>query len=109
MYPYPAYLSLPLYPHLQFLPPTKKEKNVTVEAVVCHGGPTAHPFVHTSLLVNVGCNDSLVWYEGSGFCSSVDAGTSPGLLSGTLLLPWRLYSSGYVGLAPSCTSAAHQS
>lgn len=48
---------------------------------------TVHPFVHTSLLVNVHCNDMKVWYEPSGFCYSINTGTSLGLLLDILLLP----------------------
>ena len=28
---------------------------------MCRSGSTAHPFVHTRLLANVRCNESLVW------------------------------------------------
>jgi hypothetical protein len=55
-----------------------------VEAVVC---PTADPFVHTSLLANIHCNDLLVWYEASGFCYSINTGSSLELFSDTLWLP----------------------
>jgi hypothetical protein len=46
------------------------------------------PFVHTSLLASVYCNDSLLWFEVFGFCYSISAGTSMGLLSDILLLPF---------------------
>ena len=46
-----------------------------------------HPFVHTSLLANVHCNESLVWFEASGFCYTINTGSSLGLLSDILLLP----------------------
>lgn len=36
-----------------------------MEAEVCH---KVYPFVHTSLLENIHCNESLVWFETSGFC-----------------------------------------
>jgi hypothetical protein len=49
---------------------------------VCHMG---HPFVPTALLANGHCNESLVWFEASGFCYSVNTGTSLGLLSDILL------------------------
>jgi hypothetical protein len=38
------------------------------------------PFVYTSSLANVHCNESLVWYECSGFCYSINTGTSVGFL-----------------------------
>ena len=36
--------------------------------------PTVYPFVHT-LLANVHTSDSLVWYEASGFCYSINTRT----------------------------------
>lgn len=49
--------------------------------------PTEHPFVHSSSFANLHCNDSWVWSEASGFCFTINSGTSLGLLSDTLLLP----------------------
>jgi hypothetical protein len=48
--------------------------------------PTVDPFVYTSLLENVHCNDAFVWYKASGFCDSINTGPSLGLLSHLLLL-----------------------
>ena len=63
----------------------KKEKSF-MEAIVCHYiYPTIYPFVHTSLLANVHCNQSLLSFEASGFCYSINTGSSPGLLLDTLL------------------------
>jgi hypothetical protein len=40
--------------------------------------PMVYPFDHSSLLANVHCNESLVWYEASGFCYSISTGSSLG-------------------------------
>jgi hypothetical protein len=61
--------------------------------------PTVHTFVHTSLLGN-DCNESLVWFEASGFCYTVNTGSSMGLLSALLLL-LRVTRSGSFGSAGS--------
>ena len=45
------------------------------------------PFVHTSLLANVHCNESLVWFEASDFCYTGNTGSSLRRLSDVLLLP----------------------
>jgi hypothetical protein len=39
--------------------------------------PTVYPFVHTSSLINVHCNESLVLFEASSFCYTINAGSSP--------------------------------
>jgi hypothetical protein len=63
------------------------------------------PFVHTSLLANVHCNESLVLFKASGYCYSINTGTSLGLLLDILCCPvsWRSGSFGSVGLVLSCT------
>jgi hypothetical protein len=44
-------------------------------------------FVHTSLLANVHCNESLVWFDISGFYYTISTiRLSPGLLLDVLLL-----------------------
>ena len=73
-HPFPA-------PHLYNLSSNRGKKNLIV--IVC---PTVYPFVHTSLLANVHCNESLVWSEASGFCCTSNTGSSLGLLSDVLLL-----------------------
>lgn len=79
--PNPTHLLLPLY----LIPPTE-EKTLIVEAVVYHSvSHSIYPLVHT-LLSNVHCNESLVWYKVSDFCYSVDIGTLLELLWGILLL-----------------------
>jgi hypothetical protein len=45
-----------------------------VEAAVC---PTVYPFVHTALLADVHYNESLVWFEASGFCYTLNTGILP--------------------------------
>ena len=46
---------------------------MTLGAAVCH---TVSPFAQTALLVNVHCNESLVWFKASGFCYTISAGPS---------------------------------
>ena len=36
--------------------------------------------VHMSFLANVHCSESLVWFEASGFCYTIDTVSSQGLL-----------------------------
>jgi hypothetical protein len=45
------------------------------------------PFDHASLLANVHCGESLVWSEASGFCYTINAGSSIGFPSDILWLP----------------------
>jgi hypothetical protein len=80
--------SLRIYPH-PCNPP--KEKNLLVEAVVCHSVSHSHPFVHTSLLENVHCNGSLVCFEASGFCYTINTGSSPGLSSESVFCQCHRY------------------
>jgi hypothetical protein len=54
-----------------------------VEVVVCS---TVDPFVYTSSLANVHCNESLVWFEVSGFYDTINIESSLGLLLVHLLL-----------------------
>jgi hypothetical protein len=61
-----------------------KEKYLVVKAIVY---PTVYPFIHTSLLANVRCSECLIWFEASGFCYTINPGTSVGLLLTILLLP----------------------
>jgi hypothetical protein len=59
-----------------------------METVVCHSVcHMVHPFVSTFYLANVCCNQSLVWFEASGFCYTINPGSSLGLFSDILLLP----------------------
>jgi hypothetical protein len=51
---------------------------------VCH---SVYPFVYTSLLANIHCNESMVWFVASGFCYTINTGSSPGLLLDILLPP----------------------
>jgi hypothetical protein len=55
-----------------------------MEAVVCRS--VSHHFVHTSLLANTHCNESLVWFQVSGFCDTINIGSSSALLPIILLL-----------------------
>jgi hypothetical protein len=64
MHPNPTQLPIPS-PHTQS-PPLQPLHSRT-----CWGScSVSHsiPFVHTSLLANVHCNESVVWFEASGFC-----------------------------------------
>lgn len=56
----------------------------TVCVPECH---TVYLFVHTAWLADVHCNESLVWFEASGFCYTINTGSLLGLLSDILLLP----------------------
>lgn len=44
---------------------------------MCH---TIFPFAQIPLLANVHCSESLVWFEASGFCYTINPGTSLGLV-----------------------------
>ena len=55
---------------------------------MCHHHPGyVKPFAQTVLLANVHCSESLVWFEASGFCYTINTGSSLGLLLDTLLSP----------------------
>jgi hypothetical protein len=57
-------ISLPLCLHLPYLqPPPKKKKNLIMGAAVCRSVSHSIPFVYTSLLANVHCNESLVCHS----------------------------------------------
>jgi hypothetical protein len=67
-------------------PPSKQSReNISLCDAVCHSVSIVYPFVHTSLLVNVNCNESLVWFE--LFCDTINIESSLGLLPVILLLP----------------------
>lgn len=51
-------------------------------------GAAVYPPVQTSLLADVHCNKSLIWIKASGFCYTINAGSSPELLLDILQLPW---------------------
>ena len=53
-----------------------------------HQCPTAYLFVLTSLLINVHCNESLVWFKASGFYDTINIGSSLELLFDILLVPF---------------------
>ena len=58
-----------------------------MNAVVCHSvSYSLSFFVHTSLFTNVYYNESLIWFEASGFCSVINTGSSARLLLNILLL-----------------------
>lgn len=44
-------------------------------------------FIHTSLLADIHCSNSLVCYQASGFCYSINTGTSGEFLLDIILLP----------------------
>jgi hypothetical protein len=46
-----------------------------MEAVVCY---TVYRFVHASSLASVHCSESLACLEASGFCYTINAGSSQG-------------------------------
>jgi hypothetical protein len=53
--------------------------------------PIVHPFVHTSLRVNVHCSESLVWLKASGFCYRTMTGFSQDFFQTSCCCPvsWR--------------------
>ena len=88
----PTHLSAPPYlPSSLAASPSKENKiykfketkiqkfHLSVEAVICHSvsHSVSHPFVHTALLANVHCNESLAWFEAFGFCYINSVGFSP--------------------------------
>lgn len=78
MHPDPPHLPLTLVmlPH--------KEKNLAVEAAVCHGVSHCKAFSQTALLANDHYN-GLVWPEASGLCYTINTGSSLRLFLGVLL------------------------
>ena len=68
---------------------TKHQKTTSPWKLVCatvfH---TIYPFAHTALLTNIHCNESSSWLETSDFCYTINTGSSLGLLSDILLLPY---------------------
>lgn len=91
--PNPPYLLSALATSPTCLPPRNKNKNklkfknVTVEAVLCHSVSHSTPSTQTALLVNVRWNESLVWFQASGLCYTINTEFSPGCLSD---IPWLL-------------------
>ena len=63
-----------------------------------------------SLLANVHCNESLVWFEASGFCYTINSRSSPVFLLDILFLPCVMRSCyfGFAGLALSCAPPGHR-
>jgi hypothetical protein len=91
LHPSPTYLlslcifPLPLQPPLERKLETNKQTNtpltqtnIPLRKLQCV--TAGHPLVHTSLLANVHCSDSLVWFQASGFCYTINTGSSLGLL-----------------------------
>ena len=64
--------------------PQKKNKKLIVKAIVCQCVPQ-----YTFLFIH--CKQSLVWFEASGFCYTINSRSSLGLL----LFPWVM------GLCPT--------
>lgn len=89
---------------------TKKKKNFIVVAVVWHMSHTVHYLVHFPLLSSTHCKESLLWFEASGFCFSINTGPSLGILLDILLLlvPWRCCRFGSVGPMPSFALEDHR-
>ena len=77
-------LSVTHLPVLQ-LPPPNIEKTLLWKCGVSQCVPQ-YTFCPYFFACKCHCNDPLVWYEASGFCYSINAGTSLGLLSDRLLL-----------------------
>jgi hypothetical protein len=82
IYPNPTHLHIPsisVLPTYNF--PTKQQQ------ILAWKLQSVYTFAQTGLLANVHCKESLVWLEVSGFCYTINTGTSPRLLSDIQLLP----------------------
>jgi hypothetical protein len=77
MYSNPTHLPIPSYLPSNLATFSPKEKKSC--CVSCTVRPTVHPFVHTALLTHVHAM-SLVLFEALGFCYTINAGSSLGLL-----------------------------
>jgi hypothetical protein len=68
-----------------------------------------YPFAQIALLANIHCNESLVWFKASGFCYTINTGSSLGLLCDILLLPcvMEILQLGSVGQAPLCAPTVY--
>ena len=69
---------------------------------MCH---IVHSFAQTALLTNVHCNEPSVWFEASGFCHTINTGSSWEFLSDILLSVWGFDT---VGAVSSCGPAVHR-
>lgn len=58
-----------------------------MEAVVHHSVSHSVSAIHSSSLTNIHWNESLVWFEVSSFCDTINTKSSLGLLLAVLLLP----------------------
>lgn len=69
----------------------KTEKHLAVGAAVCQNVSLSPPFAQTALLANVDSNESLAWFQASGFCYTIKTGTTLVLLlvSHCYPVPWR--------------------
>jgi hypothetical protein len=74
-----------LFPFKLSLLKEKEGKKPIVKTVVYHN--VSHGiFVHTFLFAIFHWNCSLVWVKTSGFCYTINTGSSPGILLDTVLL-----------------------
>jgi hypothetical protein len=76
----PISLTLHIRPHRRKNKQANKKPNLIVEAVLHDSAACSAPSVHTSLLANVHCHESPVWFEASGFCCPISNRSSWGLL-----------------------------
>ena len=81
----------------------KHRKHLIMEAALCHSVSHRISLCHTSSLVNVRYNESLLWFEIFGFCDTINIGSSLGLLLVILSCPvsWRSCKFQTARLAPS--------
>jgi hypothetical protein len=77
--------------------------------IMCHSVSYWMPFCPV-LLVNVHCNESLVWFKASSFCYTINTGSSPGLLSDILMWPcvMEILQFGCIRPVPSSAPAVHR-
>jgi len=81
-------------PPLHPFPPTPPKANKVKTKLQCVTGcPIEYPLAQTALLINVHCSESLVCFEASGFCYSINTEFSSGLM----------YHGDPTGCAQDCT------
>jgi hypothetical protein len=81
------------------------------EAAVCRG-VTQYTLLSKHLYLQrvIAMSQALVWFKASGFCYTINTGSSQGLLSDFLLLPcvMETLQLWFCRLVPSCAPAVHR-
>lgn len=88
-------------------PPSKRKKKSHCESFsVSQVCPTAYPFVHTSLIINVHCSESLVFP--SAIPSVLDSHWDFSRISSCCPVSWGSCFFGIIGSTPSHVPVVHQ-